>query len=56
MNAKLFTLIVIIFSFSVIGYSQNTILLETDPVEISKIEEYLQNIAIQKDNRLHKYF
>jgi len=46
MNTKLFTLIVIIFSFSVIGYSQNTILLETDPVEISKIEEYLRNIEV----------
>lgn len=46
MNAKLFTLIVMIFSFSVIGYSQNTILLETDPVEISKIEGYLQNIEV----------
>ena len=46
----LFTICTLFFST---GYGQNTIVLETDPVKIAKIEEYLQKIEVELSNDSH---
>lgn len=43
---KSFLFIVIALFVTTIGYNQNAIVLETDPVKIAKIEEYLKNIEV----------
>ncbi|SFN50456.1 Tetratricopeptide repeat-containing protein [Paenimyroides ummariense] len=43
---KLFLFIIIALFVTNIGYNQNNIVIETDPVKIAKIEEYLKNIEV----------
>jgi len=47
---KLFLFIVIALFVTTMGYNQNAIPLETDPVKIAKIEEYLKNIEVTLAN------